>query len=321
MKGPYRVAIRPDFDDEFAFELPDFDVPDNAPARTKDGEPWTRWGGYGSYSGWYAIGSREPQLDGRPTFWQATFHVACDVTGGNLDQSHCCGRGVLSLGGLGVTMISGFAQILLHECLMLNPERFIEVMAPVIYETGTYTKPSDKSPSGVALCSHDGKLILSDEKMRAVVMLDSDGVKWNKHQKSRARLWVTCCSKLLRDERMDEAQSAFAEEMMPALLTHATKAQIRWPRHGMRDAWQYTHEQQVLWALTLILGLEDDEQTEHLIRACVRSEPRDAEGDLKTMKVQIGLDPTFTGTFQARFIRALPKLEKLFRINLGGAHD
>ncbi len=58
---------------------------------------------------------------------------------------------------------------------------------------------------------------------------------------------------------MDEAQSAFAEEMMPALLTHATKAQIRWPRHGMRDAWQYTHEQQVLWALTLILGLEDDE--------------------------------------------------------------
>jgi hypothetical protein len=318
MKGPYRIAVRPDWNDESAFELPDFDVPEDAPARTKDGEPWTRWGGYGSYSGWYAIGSREPEVSARPTFWQAVFHVACKVTGGNLDQAHCCGKGVMSLGGLGVTLRSGFAQILLHECLLTNPERFVEVMAPLLYETGVYTKMCDKSPSGVALCDHKGHPVLTEEAMREIVMLGSDGLKWTRRQKDRARLWVTCCSKLLRDARMDEAQAAFAEEMMPALLTERTREQMRWPRHGMRDAWQYTHEQQALWALTLILALEDDEQTEHLVLDCVRHEPRDAPGDLNGMRVKVPTDSTYTGTFQTRFLGALPQLEELFRINLKG---
>jgi hypothetical protein len=309
----HRVVITPEHADDGMFELPDFELPADAPTRTKDGEPWTRWGHYGSYEGWYAIGGRRVEIEGRPSFWDATFYVACLATGGNFDQAHCCGRGILSLGGLGVTIHSGFAQILLHQCLLTDPERYLQTMAPVLYATGAYTKRTEKADTGIALVDSKGKLLLTEKRLREVVMLGSDGTKWNDRQKKRARLWVTCCSKLLRDARMDEAQAAFAEHVMPAMLTERTKEIVRWPRNGTRDSWQYTHEQQALWASVMVMGLADPEETERMVETCVIGEGRfpDATQSLLNICTYVG-EPGFL----RRLDRTLPRIGELFRVQL-----
>lgn len=311
----HRISVRPDFEDESVFDVPEFDVPPDAPARTKDGSPWLRWGRYGDYRGWYSIGSRLPNLSGRPTFWQATFSVACEVSGGNLDQVHCCGRGVLSIGGMGVTLRSGYGQLLLHQCLLENPERFVEVMAPVMHHSGVFTKECPESPSGVALFDHRGNPLLDEDELREAVLLGSDSRKWSEPQKARAHVWVERVSQLLRDERMDRAQEAFAQEVMPALLTEPTKEQMRWPKKGMGDAWQYSHEQRLLWALALVLALEDEEQTDELIGESVTMVPWDASVALATMQERIA-QPGYTSVFQTRFLSALPKLASLFNVKL-----
>jgi len=300
------------------FELPDFQSPADAPTRTKDGEPWTRWGHYGSYEGWYAAGSRSVGKQGRPAFWDATFYVACLATGGSLDQAHCCGSGILSLGGLGVTLRSGFAQILLHQCLLTDPERYMQTMAPVLYETGTYTKRTEKADTGIALVDSQGRLVLTEKRLRDVVMLGSDGTKWSERQKKRARIWVTCCSKLLRDARMDEAQGAFAEHVMPAMLTERTKEIVRWPRNGMRDSWQYTQEQQALWASVMIMGLADPEETERMVETCVVGEGRfpDAAQSLLNICTYAG-----DAAFLRRLDRTMPRLGELFRVQLNAPEE
>lgn len=287
------------------------------PARTKDGRPWTRWAKYGSYAGWHAVGARKPKLSGQPKFWEAVFSVACAVAGGNLDQVHCCGRGILALGGLGVTMRSGYAQLLLHCCLINNPVRYVEVMAPVLKEVGCYTKENEKSPSGVAIYGHIGSVYLTEKELRLLVLFGSDGVKWTHPQKSRAQLWVSCCSELLRDERMDAAQQSFAEEVMPALLTEETKVAVKWPRQGPRDFWQYTKEQQLLWGLACVLALADEEETESLmVGARELSDAREdfsAEGMLRQLGVQL-----YTGryeeAFRDRFHSSLALLSKLMNV-------
>jgi hypothetical protein len=315
MKQPLRVAVTPELADESMFELPDFDAPADAPARTKNGEPWTRWGHYGTYEGWYAIGSRRVEkIEARPKFWDATFYVACQATGGNLDQAHCCGPGILSLGGLGVTLRSGFAQILLHECLLTDPERFMQIMAPVIHETGVYTKQTEKAETGIALADSKGNPVVAEKAMREIVMLGSDGIQWTQRQKKRARLWVTACSKLLRDARMDEAQAAFAEHVMPALLTERTKEIVRWPRNGMRDSWQYTHEQQALWALVMVMGLEDAEETERLVAASVAGEGRYPDASTSLANLCAYATAGVGDAYGERLRRALPLLLELFRI-------
>ncbi len=304
-----------------SFDLPDFGSPPDAPARTRDGEPWTRWGHAGNYEGWYAIGSRpveDVMEKGRPSFWEATFYAACQWTGGNLDQAHCCGPGILSLGGLGVTLKSGFAQVLLHQCLMTDPERYLQTMAPVLYATGVYTKRSDKVETGIALVDSKGKRIVTEKRMREVVALGSDGTKWNDRQKERAQVWVTCCSKLLRDARMDAAQAAFAEQVLPALLTEASREVLRWPRSsGMRDSWQYTQEQQALWATALIMGLEDAECTEAVLRDCVVGDGRfpDAKASvakLNTYAWQSGPP----GRYGEQLRRVLLDVARQFRIEI-----
>lgn len=314
--SPLRVSVRPDFE-----SLLDVATPADAPARTEDGRPWVRWAKYGSYSGWYAVGARKPKLVGKPTFWEAVYSVACACAGGNVDQAHCCGRGVLALGGLGVTMRSGYAQLLLHSCLLSNPARYVEIMSPVIRETGMYTKVTEKSPSGIALCTH-GKYAMNEGQMRALVMMGSDGATWTTAQKKRAKVWVSCCSELLRDEAMDKAQQAFAEEVMPALLTDVTKAAIKWPPNGLAGllgVGQYTHEQQMLWALALVLALGDEEQTERLVSAA-----RDgAHGDedfsaaavLRAIAVEVN-EPGYDDMFRERCWMAAKSLASLLGVTL-----
>jgi len=304
--SPLRVSVRPDFDM--------IEVTTDGPARTKDGRPWTRWAKYGSYAGWHAVGARKPKLSGQPKFWEAVFSVACAVAGGNLDQVHCCGRGILALGGLGVTARSGYAQLLLHCCLINNPVRYVEVMAPVLRQTGAYTKANEKSPSGVAFYDWLRDVVLSEKDLRMLVCAGSDGVKWRPDQKDLAQLWVSCCSELLRDEAMDTAQQSFAEEVMPALLTEDTKVALKWPQQGPRDFWQYTPEQQLLWGLACILALADEEETERLmLGAREMSDAREdfsAEGMLGQLSVKLMVG-NFEQLFRDRFHAANTLLQKL----------
>jgi hypothetical protein len=307
--------VRPDFD------ALDFGTPVDAPARTDDGRPWVRWAKYGAFSGWHAVGARKPRLVGKPTFWEAVYSVACACAGGNVDQTHCCGRGVLALGGLGVTMRSGYAQLLLHSCLLSNPARYVEIMAPVIRETGAYTKKTGKSPSGVAL-GVLGRYAMAEDQMRALVMMGSDGIVWTNAQKKRAKLWVSCCSELLRDDSMDRAQHAFAEEVMPALLTVTTKEMISWPPNGLAGllgVGQYTHEQQMLWALSLVMALEDENQTETLVsdaRTAARAQDDfSAEGVLRHMQRESTGSP-YEGVFWARLTAATKLLGDMMGVTL-----
>jgi hypothetical protein len=293
-----RVAVRPDFD------ALDVSAPKDAPQRTSDGKPWVRWTKRGDYSGWYAEGSRKPALEGKRQFWDAVFAVACACAGGNVDQAHACGRGILSLGGLGVTARSGFAQALLHHCLVTNPTRYVEVMAPVLHATGVFTKITDRSPSGVAFVDPSGRMLLTEKEIRKVVTLGSDS-KWTGPQKDRAQTWVSCCSELLRDERMDRAQLAFAEEVLPVLLTERTKESINWGRHGARDYFSYTREQQALWALALVMALDDEKATESLLGWAHTMTLKDggvyaAEDALKHVPSLV-LRPEFEPAFRERF--------------------
>ena len=311
--SPLRVARRPDFE---ALDLQK--LPEDAPTRTEDGRPWVRWAKQGEYSGWYAVGSRKPQRGGTPTFWEALFLVACECAGGTFDQVHCCGRSVLALGGLGVTMRSGYAQLLLHCCLLANPARYVEVMAPLLQASGAYTRATTKSPSGVALYQ-DGEALLTEEKLRHAVMLGSDSLTWTNKQKDQARLWVSCCSELLRDETMDKAQMTFLQEVAPALVTEETLAAIKWPRSGARDWWQYTPQLRAVWALAFVLALEDERQTERLIVDAVEGvkntpdAPMGMEHVLERMRSDVR-DPSYDEPFRARFDLADRLLMDMLRV-------
>jgi hypothetical protein len=310
-RSPLRVSVRPDFDM--------IEVTTDGPARTPDGRAWVRWAKYGSYSGWYAVGARKPKLSGQPKFWEAVFSVACACAGGNVDQAHCCGRGILALGGLGVTMRSGYAQLLLHCCLLKNPVRYVEIMAPVIGATSSYTKASEKSPSGVAFHDSMGGPWWTETDLRNLVTLGSDGTKWTKPQKERAKTWVSCCSRLLRDEAMDSAQQAFAEEVMPALLTEDTKTAINWPRQGPQDFWQFTKEQQLLWGLACVLALEDEKETESLMvgarSLADAKEGFSAENMFRQLGVKLCLG-NYEQTFRNRFSAGIALLSKLMNVEL-----
>jgi hypothetical protein len=324
MKPIARISARPIFD-------PLRVDPDVGPARTEDGEPWVRWTKQGRYSGWFAVGSRLPRLSGKPTFWEAVYAVASACAGGNVDQVHCCGPGLLSLGGLGVTLRSGYAQLLLHRCLLADPARYVEVMMPVLREHGVFTKPWPASPSGVALFTsiptegHRG--ILREMALREIALGHSDGIQWTGAQKKTARTWVACCSRLLRDQRMDPAQIAFAEEIMPPLLTWTTATAIRWPSSGLRGmlgADGYTREQQCIWALALVMSLQDEDQTEQLMCRVTRPEG----GSLVDMAVALDRvlgelleedDQEMSGSryepeFQERCRLALRELTKLMQV-------
>lgn len=292
------------------------DVRADGPARTKGGRAWARWAKHGAYSGWYAVGARPPRLSGHPGFWEAVFSVACACAGSNVDQVHCCGEGILSLGGLGVTVRSGYAQLLLHCCLLHSPARYVEVMAPVMYETGVYPKPSTKSPSGVGLYYSDGHPVQS---LRSVICEGSDGEHWSERQKKRAQLWVSSCSELLRDETMDAAQHAFVAQVMPWFLSAPMKASILWPPDAPTDWWQYTRELQMLWALTLILAsLGNESEAERLVgaaRECEDGSEDSALAILRRMQILVH-DGTYPDTLRDLCVKATAMLAPLLGVEL-----
>lgn len=227
--------------------------------RRDDGRPWVSWvtseakADGGTDAGWFASGTRAPASIQATGFWAAIVRTGAVCAGANLDQAHIVGRGNLALGALGVTMrgclgvpneMFGFAPMLLQQCLIRNPMRFVEVMAPVIHHSGMYPKATREGVSIV----HYGLLFL-----------DRDGKGWTKAEKDAAHLWVECCSRLLRDQTMDAAQVEFARRALPLLLEPMTAAVIRWPSSGVDLWWSYTREQQLVWALAFLLMMRNRE--------------------------------------------------------------
>lgn len=239
-----------------------------SPARTPDGRPWVSWVKLGEYQGWRA-GAR-PYSAG-PKFWEVVLTVASEYFATAANSVHCLGPGILSVGVLGLTMRGGYAQKLLQQCLLTDPVRFVNVMAPVLQKTGARTKSSGKSPSSVVLVGQAGNLLTTDKDLRDVVMLGADSVAWSSAQKTWAHLWVSSVSELLRDEAMDRAQAEVAAELLPLGLSSALAYRIRWPRHGAEDTWQYPRARQALWAFAMLWTVEDKERAEEFLLEHVES--------------------------------------------------
>ncbi len=227
--------------------------PAGTPDRTPEGRPWVSWVKKDGYQGWRA-GTRPVTSDGR--FWDSVLSIAGAYFGTHADDVHCLGDGILSVGVLGVTLESGYAERLLQQCLLTDPIRFVNVMAPIL-ATGARMKPSDKRASGVALAGPEGRPLLLPAELRALVLLGSDSATWTNAQKSRARLWVSSVSELLRDTSMDRAQRDFASEILPGLLPKKIQHALRWPGHT-EDTWMYTKELQAAWAFAMVLVAAGD---------------------------------------------------------------
>ena len=228
----------------FEAALP-FETP--PPSRTADGDPWVRW----IAPGWCAVGGRAPVVK-LWKFWDVVTVMIAALGGGTLDRVHTSEEGILACGALGVTVASGYVQELLRMCLVAEPERFVEVMAPLAFETGVYVGRSKRTEEATFF-SREGQAITTPSALRQLIMLDPLGWK-NPNTKERARLWVNTVSKLLRDERMDAVQTELSKKILPTLLRPGVAAAIRWPEGGPGAEWQYTKEQQALWALALVIA-------------------------------------------------------------------
>jgi hypothetical protein len=257
--------------------MPEFERPVKAasvagPTRTPEGEPWVRW----QHPGWAAAGSRTPNVKpGR--FWDVVTELIPAVTDGTLDRAQT-GRGVLAAGALGATLRSGFLQKLLLMCLQTEPGHFVATMGEAMAEARVYVGSTERAPSGAAIFEFAGTPILGTETLRRVIMPSGlaypsaeERANWTVKEKARARLWVSSLSKLLRHERIDAVQAAFSSEVLPMLLTDETRAAIRWPESGIGDAWQYTKEQQALWALALVLSYLDRGEAEVILTSAARA--------------------------------------------------
>lgn len=228
MASPYRVAGLVD---------DPFDLPSDAPGRTDAGDVWLRWANVGSYAGWYAIGTRRPSAGKNSDFWTKVYALATAAGNGTVDGAHAIGPGILSLGGLGVTAASGFAQALLGECLQDHPSRWLACMAPALIESGAYPLPDPAAPGGWSFA------VSSETAIRCT--------------KDRARTWVLCCSHMLRDDRFDDSQVRFLARIGPEVLGTVLREKLRFAK--VRDTWAWSQEQQALWAAALVLALADTE--------------------------------------------------------------
>jgi hypothetical protein len=290
-----------------------FDLDQKAKPTTKQGDPWLRWANVGSYSGWYAIGQRKPSYGDRLNFWEAVVTLATEVGNGNLDAVHCIGPGILSIGGLGVTIASGYAQRLLADCLEAAPMRFMMEMGPVIHKSGAWLATA--RDGGTYLDAMSGGPVVEREKLHQLVRRGGgDAGVWSASQKKMAKLWVEQTSRLLREPVLDQVQVAFCEKHIPKLLV-SMRDRIGWPAAGIRDGWMYTPNQQALWCVIMVAALEDDEQTCALVERCVDVAPRDALKSLRTLYGEVS-EATSTGTFVVRVKNAVRRSQEIFRINV-----
>jgi hypothetical protein len=292
-----------------------FDIPKDAPVTTRSGEPWARWVNLGEQAGWYVLGTRPAKpaesYDANP-FWNHVFLMACEVANGNVDAVHCIGPGVLSVGGMGVTMTWGWGQQLLRECLEEKPGWFLRTMAPVIHETGVYL---DAAYTLTKLCHVQRGSLFEEHELDGAIRGGSGGVNWTAGRKRTARSWVVAVSKLLREERLDMAQMSFCIKALPELMSEALKLRLLWPKNEVYDAWMFTREQQALWAVAMVLTIEDALQAEKLILAQVQTEPIDAKASLRRLMANCEGEE-YSRTFTMRVLKTVARVQELFGFSL-----
>ena len=300
MTSPYRISALVDN----PFEFPSSDAPD----RTPEGAPWLRWANVGNYEGWYAIGSRKPSTVylSRPTFWQKTFCICAAVGNVHMEAVHAIGPGILSLGALGVTMSSHYAPALLHYCLVANPQRYIEVMAEVMRIWGAHPRATTETSSGWAFATSEGEMLSA-----------SDLVVYDDQFKDQRRVWVECCSRLLRDDSFDDVQVAFLQDFAPKLLSAQLRHALRWPTNDLPDSWSWTAEQQALWAVVIACAFDDEVTTAQVaLQARGAATSKDAVTWLREMRVAasaLGVDERF----EHRVIGAQRAAQDIFEVQLG----
>jgi hypothetical protein len=209
---------------------------------------WVRWATVGQHAGWYAIGTRKPQ--GERSFWEKTFALATSVGNGHLDAVHAIGPGILSVGGMGVTMASGMAQRLLRYALKREPIRWMECMAPLLADAGTLRVLGFTADDPLA----DLELVI-------------------RASKPQAKLWVECCSRLLRDARFESVQEEFLAGESHSVLGRLSMMLGFSEVHGYYRAsepvrwqiWDWSQEQMAVWALAIVMALSDARLTEELV--------------------------------------------------------
>lgn len=286
-----------------------FELDDVRPT-TRAGDPWLRWARVGDYSGWYSVGERSPSFGERLSFWEAVLTLSTEVGNGKLDAVHCIGPGILSVGGLGITASSGYAQALLAYCLEAAPLHFMRHMGIVISESGAWLHSAD-----------DGSISFATQFGLATAIRDIEysvrrggNVTWSRSQKRVAKKWVEHTSKMLRNPKMDEIQVQFCSEHIPKLLT-PVHSLIRWPNSGIRDGWMYTPEQQALWCVIMTSAIEDEDQTWNLARESIETSPVDARLSLQNFYEKAG-HAAYTETFVRRVRNSVVRVQDLFRIKV-----
>jgi len=285
--------------------------------RTPEGKPWVRWEkrkGPVGWAGWFTPGTR--RLGGASVFWKITLNAASKSLGTFVDGAHSVGPAILSMGALGITFASGYGQLLLRECLVLEPEVFLNTMAPVL-ATGARIRSTGKSPSGVALIAPAGSLAITETEVGEVIRLGAGNPKWTTRAEKHARIWVSAVSALLRDERMDRAQQKFASIVLPTLLSERVVLGIRWPRDGAEGTWQYTRERQALWAFAMVLGIFGRDSASLIFERVFRDATDDSDEELlRALIGEIRVSRGRAGDRRARVV--LGHVARGFEVKFGG---
>jgi len=296
-----------------------FRLPEDAPRLTKDGKPWVRWANAcGDYSGYYALGTRPPELVDEPSdvFWHFVVGLASEVGNGMADAVHCVGPGVLSIGGMGVTLSSGYAQVLLGYCLEELPLHWVHAMMPVLRTSGVCVGLSDAGLRGWSLVAPElREAIATAEQLDRAVRGGSNGTQWHAVQKYRAKTWVSCVSEMLSHPGMDAAQARFCRAYVPQLMPSEARERISWPTNGIQDGWMFTDEQRALWACAMVLFIEDEQQATRLVMEHVQTEPIDAKASLRNLR-DAAPDPKWTDTFRGRISNTVSRVQELFKFQV-----
>jgi hypothetical protein len=300
-----------------------FELPEDPPLVTEDGRPWVRWANVEPWCGWYTLGTRyyrgDEEPDTRDGFWGCVCRLAAEVGNGRADACHCLGPGVLSVGGLGLTVSSGFGVALLGRCLAEAPLHWVSCMSPVIHASGTYVRVSDGGVDSVVLENTEHGELHRQEEFEGAIRGGSTGDRWSGAQKRAARLWVEGVSRTLAHPAMDHAQAQFCRDHVPRILGPAA-ALIQWPSNGIQDGWMFTVEQRSLWALGMVLTIEDERQALHAFKDCIQWQPEDAKASLRNLRELAGRESiVYSETFRKRVGHTVERVQEVFHFHLGDA--
>jgi hypothetical protein len=300
-----------------------FELPENPPLVTDDGRPWVRWANVGAWSGWYTLGTRRyhpmEHPDGIEGFWELVCLLASEVGNGRSDACHCIGPGVLSVGGLGVTVASGFGVALLARCLCEAPLHWVSSVAPAVHATGTYLRVSDEGLDSVLLENVEHGTVRDRIGYEGAIRGGSPGNRWSGSQKRKARVWVESVSRALAHPSSDRAAAQFCRDHLPKILGPIAGL-AQWPVNGIQDAWMWSIEQRALWALAMVLVIEDELQALRAMRSCIQWEPEDAKASLRNLRSLAERDDTeHTPTFRKRVGHTVDRVQDVFKFKLGDA--